>query len=49
MLNIFMEHYTGKTFSYAAPAVKNVKIWRVAFEKLTCKETGVSLNPRKND
>jgi nitroimidazol reductase NimA-like FMN-containing flavoprotein (pyridoxamine 5'-phosphate oxidase superfamily) len=48
VLNIFMRHYTGKTFNYAAPAVKNVKIWRVALEKITCKETGVSLSPQKN-
>jgi nitroimidazol reductase NimA-like FMN-containing flavoprotein (pyridoxamine 5'-phosphate oxidase superfamily) len=42
MLNLFMKHYSGKTFHYGAPAVRNVKMWKVIVETMTCKETGVS-------
>ncbi|MDR2058078.1 MAG: pyridoxamine 5'-phosphate oxidase family protein [Dysgonamonadaceae bacterium] len=44
ILNIFMKRYTGKTFQYASPAIRNVKIWKVRLDKLSCKETGVSSN-----
>ncbi|MDR2042572.1 MAG: pyridoxamine 5'-phosphate oxidase family protein [Tannerella sp.] len=40
-LNILMSHYSDRTFRYARPAVENVKIWRVAIEKITCREFGV--------
>jgi nitroimidazol reductase NimA-like FMN-containing flavoprotein (pyridoxamine 5'-phosphate oxidase superfamily) len=39
-LHILMRQYSDKTYRYARPAVENVKIWRVALEKVTCKEFG---------
>lgn len=39
-LNIIMKQYSGKPFQYSDPAVKNVKIWCVKLEKITCKEFG---------
>jgi len=39
-LNILMKQYTNKTFQYSEPAVKNVKIWCVRLDKITCKEFG---------
>lgn len=41
-LDIIMKQYTGKEFKYSDPAVKNVKIWVVDAQKITCKEFGVS-------
>ena len=32
-LNVIMRHYTGKDFTYTAPSVKEVMIWRVIVEK----------------
>ncbi|MDR1357680.1 MAG: pyridoxamine 5'-phosphate oxidase family protein [Tannerellaceae bacterium] len=48
ILNLFMKRYTGRDFTYGAPAVRNVKVWKVALEKVTCKETGVLRNPHKD-
>ena len=42
ILNIIMKQYSGKTFQYSEPAVRNVKIWKVKPESITCKEFGVS-------
>lgn len=39
-LNILMKQYADKTFQYSDPALKNVKIWRVTLDKITCKEFG---------
>lgn len=39
-LNIIMKQYSGKSFHYSDPAVKNVKIWTVRLEEATCKEFG---------
>ena len=44
-----MKHYTNRTFSYGDPAVKNVKIWIVALEEVTCKEFGVSYKNKHQD
>lgn len=44
-LNIIMRQYSGKEFSYSAPAVKNVKIWKVELDEVSAKEFGV---PSKN-
>lgn len=41
-LNIIMKQYTDKEFKYSDPAVKNVKIWVVDAQEITCKEFGVS-------
>lgn len=43
-LNRIMRQYTGKDFSYSAPAVNNVKVWKVKIESVSAKEFGV-LNP----
>ena len=40
-LNILMEQYSDRPFSYGAPAVRNVKIWVVELEEISCKEFGV--------
>lgn len=39
-LNIIMKQYSDKEFRYSDPAVKNVKIWTVDIEEVTCKEFG---------
>lgn len=39
-LNIIMRQYSDREFSYSAPSVKNVKIWKVAIDKLSAKEFG---------
>ncbi len=39
-LNILMKTYSQKEFKYNDPAVRNVKIWKVAVEEITCKEFG---------
>ncbi len=39
-LNILMKQYSDKAFKYSDPAVKNVKIWIVDLEEVTCKEFG---------
>lgn len=41
VLNIIMEQYSDKAFSYSEPAVKNVRIWMIEMEEVTCKEFGV--------
>lgn len=40
-LNIIMRQYSDKEFTYSAPAVKNVKIWKVAIENISAREFGV--------
>ncbi|MDR0332028.1 MAG: pyridoxamine 5'-phosphate oxidase family protein [Dysgonamonadaceae bacterium] len=39
-LNATMKQYSDRTFSYSTPAVSNVKIWKVAIEKISAKEFG---------
>ncbi|MEG1543502.1 MAG: pyridoxamine 5'-phosphate oxidase family protein [Tannerellaceae bacterium] len=39
-LDIIMQQYSDKSFQYSDPAVKNVKIWLVDVDKVTCKEFG---------
>ena len=40
-LDSTMRQYSGHTFSYSAPAVRNVKIWKVEVEDLSAREFGV--------
>lgn len=40
-LNIIMEQYTNKTFTYSAPAVNNVRVWKVEIETISTKVFGV--------
>ena len=39
-LTHIMRQYSDKTFRYSDPAIRNVKIWKVAVEEITCKEFG---------
>lgn len=39
-LNIIMAQYSDMQFSYNDPAVKNVKVWKVPVDGITCKEFG---------
>lgn len=41
VLNIIMRQYTDKEFKYSAPAVNNVKIWKVAIDTIAAKDFGV--------
>ncbi len=40
-LNVIMRQYSTRDFKYGAPAVRNVKIWKVKLEDVSCKEFGV--------
>lgn len=40
-LDIIMRQYTERPFTYGAPAVRNVKIWKVAIESVCRKDFGV--------
>lgn len=39
-LNIIMKQYSDKEFKYNDPAVRNVKVWLVPVDSMTCKEFG---------
>lgn len=39
-LNIIMMHYTGKEFKYNAPAVNNVKVYKVVIDKISGRKRG---------
>ena len=40
-LNIIMKHYSDKKFEYSDPAIRNVKIWKVPIDTMSCKEFGM--------
>ena len=40
-LDIIMRQYTQRPFTYGAPAVRNVKIWEVKVEKISCRSFGL--------
>ena len=40
-LNNIMRQYSGREFNYSAPAVRNVKIWKVALDEIAAREFGV--------
>ena len=46
-LDIIMKQYSDKEFRYSDPAVKNVKIWIVEMDEVTCKEFGAPHNKLK--
>ncbi len=48
-LNIIMEQYSDKKFTYSDPAIRNVKIWEVAMDKVSCKEFGAPHEKYKGD
>ena len=39
-LDIIMKQYVEREFVYSDPAVRNVKIWKVELEQVTCKAFG---------
>lgn len=39
-LDLIMKQYSDKQFRYSDPAVRNVKIWVVRLDQITCKEFG---------
>lgn len=41
VLSIIMKQYSDKEFRYSDPAVKNVKIWVIKVDEMTCREFGV--------
>lgn len=45
-LDIMIRHYTQRSFGYSAPAVKHIRILRIAAENITCKTFGNSIKRR---
>lgn len=41
LLDIFMRHYTDNECGYSEPAVRNVLIWAIKVEKMTCRSFGL--------
>ncbi|MCL2596077.1 MAG: pyridoxamine 5'-phosphate oxidase family protein [Paludibacter sp.] len=39
-LNALCAHYSNNQFEFSIPAVRNVKIWLVEIDKMTCKAVG---------
>lgn len=39
-MNLLMKNYTDRPFKYSAPALMNVKIWRVTVDEMTAKAFG---------
>ncbi len=39
-LDIIMQHYTKRKFTYGIPAVNNVRIWKVSNPEISCKSFG---------
>lgn len=37
ILHILMAQYSDMTFTYSKPAIQNVKIWKIAINKVSCK------------
>ncbi len=48
VLDIIMQQYTDAHFQYNDPAVRNVKIWKVPIERVTCKEFGAPHDAYRN-
>lgn len=47
ILDILMRQYTSKSFTYAEPALRNVKVWRVKVSDFSCRKFGVH-HPNSN-
>lgn len=41
LLDIFMRHYTDNECGYSEPAVRNVLIWAIEVEEMTCRSFGL--------
>ncbi len=48
-LNVLMEQYSDLKFEYRDPAVKNVKIWKVPIDQVSCKEFGAPHDKYRQD
>ncbi len=48
-LNIIMEQYSDKEFKYSEPAIRNVKIWEIPVDEISCKEFGAPHEKYKGD
>ncbi|MDG5799483.1 pyridoxamine 5'-phosphate oxidase family protein [Marinilabiliaceae bacterium ANBcel2] len=44
-LDLFMSHYSDQQFKFNDPAVRNVKIWVVDIDQISCREFGVHPKP----
>ena len=44
-----MEQYSDLKFEYRDPAVKNVKIWKVPIDQVSCKEFGAPHDKYRQD
>ncbi|MGC3977063.1 MAG: pyridoxamine 5'-phosphate oxidase family protein [Paludibacteraceae bacterium] len=40
LVHIFMSHYVTREFKFSAPAIRNVKVWRLRVESKTAKSFG---------
>lgn len=40
MLNILMKQYSDRAFIYSDPAIRNVKVWKIVLDEITCREFG---------
>jgi len=47
-LDMLMENYSVDNFGYSNPAVRNVKVWRVRAESMTCREFGAPAKKYKD-
>lgn len=41
ILDIVMKQYSDQSFTYADPALRNVKVWKVPVDDISCKKFGV--------
>ena len=41
ILDVLMKQYTDNACNYAEPAVRNVKIWEVKVDEISCKSFGL--------
>ncbi len=48
LINIFMKHYTDREFKISAPAIRNVKVWLLTPESITCKAFGQNFKYQEN-
>ncbi len=48
VLDILMENYSVDDFKYSKPAVRNVKVWKVKAESMTCREFGAPARKYKD-
>ena len=47
-LDIFMKNYSVDDFKYSKPAVRNVKVWKVKADTITCREFGAPTRKYKD-